>query len=526
MFLVCFRGDGVLDFPIGDSLRIDILGKIWYNMCVHSWSLTFEYTTPMRMPRRCSVTRNNCSAGCFGWHDHAEGNHTNMKQTQNFTEGKIFSPLIRFALPVLFALFLQAMYGAVDLLIVGQFGGEMADVYVSAVSTGSQIMHTLTIVITGLAMGLTVYVGGRIGAGEQEEAGAIIGSGITLFAIASVVLASIMIALSSVMADVMHAPQAAFADTVWYIVICSAGTIFIVAYNLVGSIFRGIGDSKIPLLTVAIACVLNILGDLLLVAVFDMGAVGAALATVFAQAMSVVVSLFIIRRRALPFRFSMKYLRPNGTYIKWILKLGIPIALQDLLVSVSFLVIHSIVNSLGLNESAGIGIAEKVCAFIMLLPSSYMQAMSAFVAQNIGAQKPERARKALFCGIASSLAAGVVMGYLTFFHGDLLAGIFAKEASIIAPAAEYLKAYAIDCLFTAFLFCFIGYFNGCGKTTFVMIQGIVGGICVRLPLSWIFSRMEPVSLFRIGMATPLSTIVQIILCGIVFVYFKKQREIV
>ena len=447
-----------------------------------------------------------------------------MKQTQNFTEGKIFSPLIRFALPVLLALFLQAMYGAVDLLIVGQFGGEMADVYVSAVSTGSQIMHTLTIVITGLAMGLTVYVGERIGAGKQEEAGAIIGSGITLFAVTSVVLASVMIAASGVLAEIMHAPAAAFRDTVLYIVICSAGTIFIVAYNLVGSIFRGIGDSKIPLITVAIACVFNILGDLLLVAGFHMGAVGAAIATVFAQGMSVVISLLIIRRRTLPFRFSLKSLRPDGTYIKRILRLGTPIALQDLLVSVSFLVIQSIVNSLGLNESAGIGIAEKVCAFIMLLPSAYMQAMSAFVAQNIGAQKPERAKRALFCGIASSLAAGVVMGYLTFFHGDLLASIFARDISIIIPAAEYLKAYAIDCLFTAFLFCFIGYFNGCGRTTFVMIQGIIGGICVRLPLSWIFSQIEPVSLFRIGLATPLSTIVQIILCGIVFVWFRKKAH--
>lgn len=205
-----------------------------------------------------------------------------MKQPQNFTEGKIFSPLIRFAFPVLLALFLQAMYGAVDLLIVGQFGGELADVYVSAVSTGSQIMHTLTIAVTGLAMGLTIYVGDRIGAGRQEEAGGIIGSGICLFAVASVILSAVMIAASSALAGIMHAPEAAFHDTVLYIIICSAGTFFIIAYNLVGSIFRGIGDSKIPLLTVAIAFVLNIIGDLILVAVFDMGTAGAAIATVFA----------------------------------------------------------------------------------------------------------------------------------------------------------------------------------------------------------------------------------------------------
>lgn len=448
-----------------------------------------------------------------------------MNKTQNFTEGKIYTPLIRFALPVLLALFLQAMYGAVDLLIVGQFGGENADVFVSAVSTGSQIMMTLTVVITGLAMGLTVYVGERIGAGKRQEAGEIIGSGITLFAVISLIVTVIMVSTSSPLTKLMHAPKEAFADTVWYVAICSAGMIFIVAYNLIGSIFRGIGDSKIPLLSVAIACVLNILGDLLLVAVFDLGAIGAALATVFAQAVSVVLSFCIIRMRSLPFVFSRKYLRPKSVHIRFILRLGIPIALQDLLVSISFLAILAIVNEIGLMESAGIGVAEKVCAFIMLIPSAFMQAMSAFVAQNMGAQRFDRAKRALFYGIATSLAVGIVVGYFSFFHGDILAAIFAKDAPIIAPAADYLKAYAIDCMLTAFLFCFMGYFNGCGNTTFVMIQGIIGGICVRLPVSWAMSKVLPVSLFRIGLATPISSSVQILLCiGFFAVTTVRQRR--
>lgn len=453
-----------------------------------------------------------------------------MNQSQNFTEGKILSPLIRFTLPVLIALFLQAMYGAVDLLVVGQFSGNNADVFVSAVSTGSQIMMTLTVVITGLAMGLTVYVGEKIGAGRREEAGKIIGSGITLFGIISLAITLVMVISSSALTELMHAPEQAFKDTVRYVAICSAGTVFIVAYNLVGSIFRGIGDSKIPLLTVAIACVLNIAGDFFLVAVCRMGSSGAAIATVFAQAMSVALSLLVIHKRSLPFEFSRRCLRPNLIYIKEILRLGTPIALQDLLVSISFLVILAIVNNLGLTASAGVGVAEKVCAFIMLIPSAFMQSMSAFVAQNIGALKYDRARKALLYGIGSSLAVGIVVGYFSFFHGDVLAGIFAKDASIIAPAAEYLKAYAIDCVLTAFLFCFMGYFNGCGNTTFVMIQGIIGGICVRLPVSWVMSRIMPVSLFRIGLATPLSTTVQIILC-LGFFYSKncktnKHKEIV
>lgn len=445
-----------------------------------------------------------------------------MKETQNFTEGKIFSPLIKFALPVLFALFLQTMYGAVDLLVVGQFG-TAADV--SAVSTGSMVMQTITVVITSLAMGLTVLVGRKIGEGNKEEAGKIIGSGIWLFAVLAVVMSVVMIFAASFMAELMHAPAEAFDETVTYIRICSAGAVFIVAYNLVGSIFRGIGDSVMPLVTVAIACVLNIIADLVLVALFHMGTAGAAIATVFTQAVSVILSILIIRRRTLPFTFSLRDIKPKGDYIKQTLLLGVPIALQELLVSVSFLAITAIVNSLGLTVSAGVGVAEKLCGFVMLVPSAYMQAMSAFVAQNIGAGKPERARKALMCSIASSVVVGLVMAYLIFFHGEILAGIFAKDTDVIAAAAEYLKAYAIDCLLTSFLFCFTGYFNGMGSTMFVMVQGIIGAFAVRLPVSWFVSRQPWARLFHIGLATPASSLVQIILCGAYFALeLRRQRK--
>ena len=394
-----------------------------------------------------------------------------MKRTESFTQGPILSPLVRFALPVLLALLLQTMYGAVDLLVVGQFG-EAADV--SAVSTGSQLMQSITVVITGLAMGLTVLVGRKIGEGRRQEAGGIIASGIWLFGGLALAVSVAVMASARLLAQVMQAPPEALEQTVAYIMICSGGAVFIVAYNLIGSVFRGIGDSKMPLITVAIASALNVAGDLLLVAVLRMGTVGAAIATVFAQAVSVLLSMLLIRRRELPFTLSRRDIRPQGATIRAILRLGTPIALQDLLVSISFLVIIAIVNGLGLIASAGVGVAEKLCGFLMLVPSAYMQSMSAFVAQNIGAGRPDRARKALLCGIATSLAAGVLMGWATFFHGDVLAGLFAREGEVILAAAEYLKAYAIDCVLTSFLFCFIGYFNGCGATTFVMLQGIAG----------------------------------------------------
>ena len=442
----------------------------------------------------------------------------------DFTEGKILGPLLLFVLPVLFALFLQAMYGAVDLLVVGKFAGAED---VSAVSTGSQIMMTLTNLVSSLAMGLTIYLGQKIGERDMEFGGRIIGCGIVFFLIVGAVLTGITAVLAPQLAGIMHAPAEAYSRTVSYIRICGIGSIVIIGYNLIGSIFRGIGDSRTPLITVLIACVCNIAGDLLLVAGLKRGAEGAALATVLAQLVSVVISYGLIRRKTLPFSFQKGYLRLSGSIVRKIVLLGTPIALQDLLVGISFLVILAIVNGLGLTASAGVGVAEKVCAFIMLVPAAFMQAMSAFVAQNRGAGRSDRAAKGLLYSVEVSVVFGVIMFYLAFFHGDLLAGIFAKDAEVIAAASDYLKAYGIDCLLTCFLFCFIGYFNGMEYTRFVMLQGIIGAFLVRVPVSFAMSRWEPVSLFRIGLATPCSTVLQITLCMLFFYYmnYKKQKAV-
>lgn len=444
---------------------------------------------------------------------------TKTLKTNNFTEGKILLPLVKFALPVLFALFLQAMYGAVDLMVVGQFATS-ADV--SAVSTGSQMMLTLTNLVSSFAMGATILLARQIGEGEAKKGGETIGACISLFAIIGIVMTMMIVFGANALAAVMQAPKEAFDLTATYIRICGMGTLIIIAYNLIGSIFRGIGDSKTPLLTVAIACVFNIAGDLLLVAVFHMGTTGAAIATVFAQAISVVISFFLIRRKKLPFDFSKKFIKINKQLFGRITKLGLPIALQDLLVGISFLIIQAIVNSLGLLPSAGVGVAEKVCGFIMLVPASFMQAMSAFVAQNAGARRYDRAVKALRCGIAVSICAGVVMFYISFFHGDLLSSVFSSDSEVVAAAFDYLRSYAIDCLLTAFLFCFLGFFNGLGMTRFVMLQGVIGAFCVRVPVSFLMSKIVPVSLFKIGLATPCSTIVQIIMCLCCMLYVRKR----
>ena len=443
------------------------------------------------------------------------------KQSAVFTEGPITGPLIRFALPMLAAMFLQSMYGAVDLMVVGRFAGT-ADV--SAVSTGSQLMMSVTSLFTGLAMGMTVLLGQKIGEGNAEEGGAIIGAGTAMFASIGLVFSVILFIFAEKLAALMNAPAEAYIRSVQYIRICGSGSLVIIAYNTLGAVFRGIGDSRTPLFSVAVACVCNIIGDLLFIAVFHMGTAGAAAATVLAQLFSVIVSFLKIRKMKLPFVFKASDIRFNTKHIRRILFLGLPIALQDVLVSISFLVILSIVNSLGVIISAGVGVAEKVCGFVMLLPASFSQACSAFVAQNKGAGKYDRAVRCLRDAVSISFGISVLIFCVVFFFGYQLSSVFAEDPEVLYASSEYLKAYAIDVMLVSIFFIFTGFFTGIGKTRFVMLQGIVGAFLVRIPVSYIMSKRVPVSVFLLGMATPSSSFVQAVLCVIYFLILRKNKE--
>lgn len=437
----------------------------------------------------------------------------------NFTEGKIFLPMLKFATPIFFAMLLQMTYGAIDLLIVGIFASS-ADV--SAVSTGSQLIMTLTMVIVSLSMGTTILIGQQIGGGKSHEAGKSIGSGICLYSLIALLMTAITVVFANQLAIIMNAPPEAFKDTVTYIYICGSGSIFFVAYNVIGSIFRGLGDSKTPLITVTIASILNVIGDLILVGYFNLDTAGAAIATVFAQAISVILSLLIIKKREFKFNFSKKNICFNKNYTMATLKLGSPIAIQSFLVNISFLVIIAIVNDLGLIASAGVGITERLCGFLLLVPMSFGQALAAFVAHNIGAKQYKRAKKSLLYSIYASLSISFVIAYASFFHGNFLLEMFSNDSAVIEAGWEYLKSYSFDVVLTSFMFCFIGYFNGNGKTTFVMIQGIIGAFLVRIPVSYIMAQQTPVSLFLIGLATPASTFLQNILCIIYFIILSKK----
>ena len=443
-----------------------------------------------------------------------------MAENKNdFTQGSIVSKLLRFMIPIFGALVLQAMYGAVDILVVGRFGTTAG---ISGVSTGSNIVNLVTFTITGLTMGVTVVMGQYMGEKKPEKAGRVVGGAICLFVVLSFILAVVMLAFARPFAVLMQAPEEALDLTVLYVRICGGGIFFIIAYNVISSIFRGIGDSNMPLVFVGIACGVNIIGDLLFVAGFGWNVAGAALATVMAQAVSVVLSLVIIRKRELPFTLKKEDIRFHSE-IKKFVQVGTPIAFQEILTQLSFLALCAFINRLGLDASSGYGVANKIVSFVMLVPGSLMQSMASFVAQNVGAGQEKRARKAMVTGMLIGCGVGVFIMAFAFFRGDLLAAIFSNDAAVIARAAQYLKGFAPEAVVTAILFSFIGYYNGHSKTLFVMMQGLAQTFIVRLPMSYFMSIQPEASLTMIGLAAPCATVFGIVINLLYFVKVSREQ---
>ena len=435
----------------------------------------------------------------------------------DFTQGSILKKLVAFMMPVLGALILQAAYGAVDLLVVGRFGSTSG---LSAVSTGSQVLNLVTFVIQ-FAMGITVLIARYLGEKRPEQIGAVIGGAAIVFTMISVGLFVVMVCFARPISVLMQAPVEAVDLTSSYVRICGSGIFFIVAYNLLSAIFRGLGDSNSPLLFVLVACIVNVIGDLVLVAGLHMDAAGAAIATVSAQALSVVFAVILLIKKDLPFKITKQDFRLNPQCKKF-LKIGLPLALQEFLTQVSFLALCAFVNRLGLEASSGYGVACKIVNFAMLVPSALMQSMASFVSQNVGAGKTKRAKQSMFTGIGVGLAVGCLVFLLVMFKGDMLAGFFSTDAAVIQNGYDYLKGFAPETIVTAIMFSMVGYFNGNNKTVWVMVQGLIQTLLVRLPMSYYMSIQPAASLTKIGLAAPASTLVGILLNVIFFLYFNKK----
>ena len=439
----------------------------------------------------------------------------------DFTQGSILKKLVTFMMPVLGALILQAAYGAVDLLVVGRFGSTSG---LSAVSTGSQVLNLVTFVVIQTAMGITVLIARYLGEKKPEQIGSVIGGSAIVFTIISVVLFVVMVGFARPISILMQAPTEAVDLTTTYVRICGAGIFFIVAYNLLSAIFRGLGDSKSPLLFVLVACIINIFGDLALVAGLHMDAAGAAIATVAAQACSVVFAVILLMKKQLPFEITKKDFRLNIQCQRF-LEIGLPLALQEFLTQISFLALCAFVNRLGLEASSGYGVACKIVNFAMLVPSALMQSMASFVSQNVGAGKLKRARQSMFTGIGVGLVVGCFVFALVMLKGDVLTGFFSTDEAVIQNGFAYLKGFAPETIVTAVLFSMIGYFNGNNKTVWVMTQGLIQTLLIRLPFAYIMSIQPNASLTMIGLAAPVSTMVGIILNVGFFTWISNRKHL-
>lgn len=445
---------------------------------------------------------------------------------KNLTTGSVFKNILFFSLPYLLSYFLQTLYGMADLFIIGQFEGVAST---TAVSIGSQVMHMLTVMIVGLAMGSTVSIGQAVGAGDRKKAASGIGNTVTLFMCLSVVLTVALLIFVRPVVNIMSTPEAAVSGTIEYLTICFIGIPFITAYNIISSIFRGLGDSKSPMYFIAVACVTNIALDYLFMGALHLGPSGAALGTTLSQAVSVIIALVVIRRHSGALAVKKSDFRPARPVMAKLLRIGIPIAMQDGLIQIAFIIITVIANRRGLNDAAAVGIVEKIISFLFLVPSSMLSTVSALGAQNIGAGKPERARLTLRYAACIAICFGACMVILMQFAAEPVVSLFTDSAQsdgaeVIRLGGQYMRGYVWDCIFAGVHFSFSGYFCACGRSGLSFLHNISAILLVRVPGVYLTSLYFPDTLFPMGLATSMGSLLSVIICVIAYTVISSRTK--
>lgn len=440
---------------------------------------------------------------------------------RNLTQGSVFKNIVSFSLPFLLSYFLQTLYGMADLFIAGQYNGAAV---ISAVSIGSQVMHMLTVMIVGLAMGTTVLIGQAVGARDKDRSAKVVGNTVVLFLIFSAVVTFILLLAATPIAKVIRTPEESLAQTVVYLRICFAGIPFIVAYNVIASIYRGMGDSKSPMFFVIIACVINIILDYIFMGVFQLGAGGAAIATVIAQTISVIISLISMLKSKNGLKLSKNDFKIDSEIMSQILKIGVPVSCQDGFIQISFIVITAIANNRGVEVSAAVGIVEKIICFLFLIPSSMLSTISAMAAQNIGAGYYSRAKKTLLEGTLIAAGMGLLFAVIFQFISAPVMQMFTKDETVQLFGVQYLHTYVTDCFFAAIHFCFSGYFCAMGKSIISFIHNSISVIVFRIPGAWIASKFWPDTLTPMGLAAPIGSFASVVICVIAFMILNKKKD--
>lgn len=438
-------------------------------------------------------------------------NERNLRPS--LTEGNLFFSLISFTIPFLLANILQVFYGTADLIIVGQFSHHTSDL--AAISNASQIIHVITQFITGFTSGGMVLIGQQLGARQYDEIQKTIGTIFTAFTVLGTGIAIFTMAFSPWILQIMHVPPESVFAAHTYMIICGCGLILTTEYNIFSAILRGLGDSKSPLVFISIACVINVIGDIILIAGFHMGPAGAAYATVTAQGISVLFAAHKLKKIYRPDVLAVRNLRIHFSILQQLIRLGLPIASEGLLVNISFMFINSMINAQGLIQSSAIGVVEKVGSFVRLPASSFSAAISAMVAQNIGAENVPRAKKTLYAGISVSLFLSVFTFSAMRFAPGFIMRLYTPDSDVIRSGIEYMHSFSYDTLLVCGTFCMAGFFSGCGKSLFTLIRNLISTLLVRVPLAYYFCYVVPFSMFNIGLAAPVASMVSILI-GLVY----------
>lgn len=443
-------------------------------------------------------------------------------QGKNLTSGSIFGNIISFSLPYLLSYFMQILYGLADLFVIGIYCGVDST---TAVSVGSQVMHFITVMIVGLAMGTTVILAKSVGAADNRQAAATVGNTVTLFLTVSVILALGLYFSTDAIVEAMATPEQAAENTRKYLTICFVGIPAIVAYNIIAAIFRGLGDSKTPMYFIAVACAANICLDYIFIGALGMDAPGAALATTLSQMISVAVALLAIRRGHSGISITRSDLRPHRQVMGDMLKTGVPISLQDGFIQVAFLVITVIANLRGLDDAAAVGIVEKIIGVLFLVPSAMLSTVSAIAAQNIGAGKPGRARQTLRHAVTLTVAFGCLSAIAMQVYAGEAVGMFTSNTHVVLLGSQYLKGYVWDCVFAGMHFCFSGFFCACGLSIISFVHNMASICMARIPLCYLSSLAWPDTLFPMGLATVSGSVLSVIICTAAYIWVNKKHKL-
>lgn len=445
------------------------------------------------------------------------------KFRQDLTQGSVGKQLIKFAIPFLLSNLLQAFYSVADMIIVGRLCGTHG---ITGVNIGSQINILVTGAAFGLAVGGTVLIAQYGGAKKYDEQRKTIGTLFTAYMILSVVCTAVMLLLGTTLLDILNTPEGKpYVEAENYYNICMAGLVFMFAYNVISAILRGMGDSKRPLYFVLIATIVNIIGDIILVGPFNMGAAGAAYATVAAQAFSVVLSLIYLAKNHFFVGYKKSDFLIDKEKMKMLLKLGLPSSVQQVVVSFSFLTLTALVNSLPNAEiaSACQGIGGKVNSFAVLPALAMSNAVSSMAGQNIGAGEPERAKKTMMTGMGIAFAISIFVFAIVEIFPQSIISLFDTNPDVISVGSEYMRFIALDYLFVPFVFCMNGLAIGAGYTNFALFNACFSSILIRAPFAYLVVEFTQLGFNGIGLATGLASLASIFV-GIIFVAHGKWKK--